>query len=271
MREYRQCLEDVLMLGRERDDRTGTGTISLFAPAAIRIDNSGDTLPIVTGKKILFDKIKDELQWFISGSTNVNDIRKRSQNIWRPWANDDGSLGPIYGQQFRDVGGQDPLRDVIKAIKANPFSRRHVLTLWNTAQIDQMNLPPCHGTVIQFCVTPELGSEESRLDMFMYQRSGDMFLGVPFNITSYALFQKLVANSVGIPAGRFTYQIGDAHIYLNHIEQVKEYLERETFPFPTVTLPDVGINITTLSDYDWDSIVLNDYQHGEFISAPVSV
>lgn len=276
-RTYLRTLRSVYDMGSNRPDRTGTGTISLDSVSMSFTNHELASFPILLSKKVLFNKVKDELAWFVSGSTNVNDLPERTQNIWRPWASEDGSLGPIYGEQLRGGNNKvDQLARVVKSLKEDPYSRRHVITLWNPNELEEMNLPPCHGTMIQFVVTGDV--EVPYLNMIMHQRSGDMFLGVPFNISSYALLHRLVAREVGIPSYRFTYTIGDAHIYLNHDSAVREQFSRidkleemflESPPVQLSIPPEFNLLFSTPEE--WDNIELIDYNPLPFISAPVSV
>ena len=265
MRQYLDLLQDVLQRGHRKDDRTGTGTLSLFG-AQMRFDMA-DGFPLVTTKKMFTRGIFEELLWFISGSTNANVLEDKNVNIWREWGDPmTRDLGPIYGKQWRDWEGadgshHDQLMQVIEQIKTNPDSRRLIVSAWKVDEIDRMALPPCH-CFYQFYVSG------GRLSLQLYQRSADMFLGVPFNIASYALLLHMVAQVTGAKPGEFVHTIGDAHIYLNHIEQVKTQLERDP-----LDLPDLWINpaITDIRDFTMDDIRLNNYVCHPALKGEVSV
>ena len=219
MRNYLNLLKDILENGEEREDRTGVGTISVFGRQA-RF-NLKDGLPAVTTKRLFFKGIIRELLWIISGNTNIAELEKHGVKIWSEWADEFGNLGPVYGHQLRAFGENhetnecvDQLAQVIESIKTNPNSRRHLITLWNPSAIPLMRLPPCHGVVIQFYVR-----NSGHLDCMMYQRSCDAFLGVPFNITSYAILTSMIAQVCGLKPGEFIHTYGDLHIYKNHIER----------------------------------------------------
>jgi thymidylate synthase len=271
MRAYLDQLREILEKGEKKEDRTGTGTISLFGMQAKYDLRQG--FPLVTTKKVLFDAVVRELLWFLRGSTNINDDLVQHTPIWNAWADADGELGPIYGYQWRSwprytedpATGQyrkehvDQLREVIDQIKTRPDSRRLIVSAWNVSDIPRMKLPPCHA-FFQFYVV------NGRLDLQLYQRSADMALGVPFNIASYALLLQMVAKECGLIPGVFTHTLGDAHIYLNHLDGIREQLKREPLPLPTVTIAD-----KPLLDLKFEDIKLVGYQHLPFIKFPVAV
>lgn len=246
-----------------REDRTGVGTLSKFGLFA-EYDISSE-FPLLTAKKMHWDSIVHELLWFISGSTNIKYLNDNGVRIWDAWADDEGELGPIYGSQWRkwrSYNGPvfDQLKITIDQIKTNPTSRRHLVSAWNVSDIHDMALPPCH-VMFQFYV------ECGRLSCSLYQRSGDMFLGVPFNIASYSLLTYMVAHVCDLRPWRFIHTIGDAHIYRDHLEQVEEYLAAKTFSLPT-------LKISGPKDIDalrYEHILLKDYQHGPTIKAQVAV
>jgi thymidylate synthase len=269
MRAYLDLLRTVLDKGERRTDRTGTGTLSLFG-AQTRYDLR-EGFPLVTTKKVLFPAVVRELLWFLRGSTNINDDLKQHTPIWDAWADEQGELGPIYGYQWRNWGGEGPIgapgstpgidqiQQVIDAIKTDPMSRRLIVSAWNVADVPRMRLPPCHA-FFQFYV------HERWLDCQLYQRSADLALGVPFNIASYALLMSMIAKECRLEPRHFVHTLGDAHIYLNHVEGVKTQLAREPLPPPRLVLADKK----TL-DMTFDDIRLDNYQHHPFIKFPVAV
>ncbi len=279
MRPYLDQLRKILENGEKKEDRTGTGTISLFGMQT-KYDLR-DGFPLVTTKKVLFDAVVRELLWFIRGSTNINDDLVQHTPIWNAWADPDGELGPIYGYQWRSwpryiaVPGSgeeddseavlyrresvDQLREVIAQIKKSPDSRRLIVSAWNVSDIPRMKLPPCHA-FFQFYVV------NGRLDLQLYQRSADMALGVPFNIASYALLLQMVAQECGLTPGVFTHTLGDAHIYLNHLDGIRTQLEREPLPLPVV-----HIGQKPFFELKFEDIKLEGYQHLPFIKFPVAV
>ena len=265
MRQYLDLLQTILTRGHRKEDRTGTGTLSLFG-AQMRFDMA-DGFPLVTTKKMFTRGIFEELLWFISGSTNARVLEDKNVNIWREWGDPvTRDLGPIYGKQWRDWVGadgshHDQLLEVIEQIKANPDSRRLIVSAWKVDEIDRMALPPCH-CFYQFYVCG------GRLSLQLYQRSADMFLGVPFNIASYALLLHMVAQVTGIVPGELVHTIGDAHIYLNHIEQVKTQLEREPLDLPDLWL---SSDITDIRDFTIDDIRVNNYVCHPALKGEVSV
>jgi thymidylate synthase len=259
MKPYLDLIRDILDHGERKDDRTGTGTLSIFG-AQVRYDLR-DGFPLLTTKKVLFSAVVRELLWFLRGSTNIHDGLAEHTPIWNAWADDNGDLGPIYGYQWRNWGGTgiDQIRRAIDLIKENPSSRRIIVSAWNVGDLDQMRLPPCHA-FFQFNVCG------GHLDLQLYQRSADMALGVPFNIASYALLLMMVANECGLTARHFVHTIGDAHVYLNHVEGLKEQLTREPLPLPRVTVADKPVDEVRFED-----IELHDYQHHPFIKFKVAV
>jgi len=259
MRPYLDLLAHVLEHGERRTDRTGTGTISIFG-AQSRYDLR-EGFPLVTTKKVLFPAVVRELLWFLRGSTNIHDDLHEHTPIWDAWADDKGELGPIYGYQWRNWGGQgiDQIQQAIDTIKKDPTSRRIIVSAWNVADIPKMKLPPCHA-FFQFYVNA------GALDCQLYQRSADLALGVPFNIASYALLMAMIAQECELTPRFFIHTLGDAHIYLNHVEGVKTQLAREPFPLPRLVLAPKK----TL-DMKFEDIRLDGYQHHPFIKFPVAV
>ena len=268
MRPYLDLVRDVLEHGERRTDRTGVGTLSVFG-AQTRYDLR-DGFPLVTTKKVLFPAVVRELLWFLRGSTNINDDLTQHTPILDAWADPDGELGPIYGYQWRHWGAQprgasapeggiDQIRDAIALIKKDPSSRRIIVSAWNVADIPKMKLPPCHA-LFQFYV------HNGHLDCQLYQRSADLALGVPFNIASYALLMSMIAQETGLQPRHFVHTLGDAHIYLNHVEGVKIQLSREPLPPPRLVLADKPTLEMTYED-----IQLEGYQHHPFIKFPVAV
>lgn len=256
---YEQLLDYTLSNGIYSPDRTGTGTYSVFGPQ-LRFDLT-QGFPMLTTKKLHFKSIVHELLWFIAGDTNVKYLQENGVKIWDAWANENGDLGPIYGAQFHRA---DQLNKTIEGLKNNPNSRRHVITLWNPEDLDKQALHCCHGTVIQFYV------RNGELSCSMYQRSADLFLGIPFNIASYALFTHMVAQVCGYKVKELVMTFGDAHIYSNHLEQVKEQLTRDPKKYP---LPQLELNslVTDLSQFKFEDIALWNYQSYPSIKAPVAV
>ena len=256
MRPYLDLLRHVLEAGERRTDRTGTGTISLFG-AQSRYDLR-QGFPLVTTKKVLFPAVVRELLWFLRGSTNIHDDLHQHTPIWDAWADAKGELGPIYGYQWRNWGG-DQITQAIETIKRDPTSRRIIVSAWNVADIPKMKLPPCHA-FFQFYVQNEW------LDCQLYQRSADLALGVPFNIASYALLMSMIAQECALKPRFFVHTLGDAHIYLNHVEGVKIQLEREPHPLPTLVMAHKPTLEMTFED-----ISLDGYLHHPFIKFPVAV
>jgi len=262
--EYHDLLSRILDEGVEKGDRTGTGTLSVFGHQ-MRFDLSAG-FPVVTTKKVHLRSVIAELIWFLKGSTNVGWLQERGVTIWDEWADEDGDLGPIYGYQWRswptpDGAHVDQIERVVTSIKANPDSRRHIVSAWNVADVDAMALPPCH-TLFQFYVA------DGRLSCQLYQRSADVFLGVPFNIASYALLTHMVAQVCDLGVGDFVHTLGDAHLYLNHIEQAKLQLEREPR-----SLPELALNPArkALDEFDVDDVEIHGYDPHPAIRAPIAV
>ncbi len=277
MQAYLDLLRRVLADGEVRKDRTGTGTLSLFGMQT-RYDLR-DGFPLVTTKKVVFESVKKELLWFLRGDTNIATL---GCGIWDAWAREDGELGPIYGHQWRRWGaskddpdgapGIDQIATIVEQIRRDPTSRRLIVSAWNVAELGDMALLPCH-TLFQFYVShdPATGAPK-RLDLQLYQRSADLAVGVPFNIASYALLLMMVAQSTGLVPGVFVHTIGDAHIYLNHVDGVRTQLERTPFALPTVRfLKTPDLSAPSLMDLTADDIVLEGYQHHPFIKFPIAV
>ena len=264
MRPYLDLLRQVLEHGERRTDRTGTGTLSLFG-AQTRYDLR-DGFPLVTTKKVLFPAVVRELLWFLRGSTNINDDLTQHTPIWDAWADEHGELGPIYGYQWRNWGGQhvDQISDAIATIKSNPMSRRIIVSAWNVADLPKMKLPPCHA-LFQLYVGME-DATPAWLDCQLYQRSADLALGVPFNIASYALLTAMIAQECELRPRHLVHTLGDTHIYLDHVEGVKQQLERAPYPLPRLVLADKPVLEMTFED-----IRLEGYQHHPFIKFPVAV
>ncbi|WP_296667973.1 thymidylate synthase [Demequina sp.] len=260
---YEDLLRDVLATGTPKSDRTGTGTLSVFG-RQLRYDLS-QGFPLLTTKRVHVRSIVGELLWFLRGDTNVRWLQERGITIWDEWADADGELGPVYGYQWRSWpapggGHVDQIANVIESIRTHPDSRRHIVSAWNPALIDEMALPPCHA-LFQFYVA------DGRLSCQLYQRSADLFLGVPFNIASYALLTHMIAAQTDLEVGDFVWTGGDCHIYSNHMEQVELQLSRDPFPYPTLALAPRE----SLLDYDIDDVVFENYQHHPGIKAPVAV
>lgn len=265
MKSYKDLLTSIYETGQNREDRTGVGTRSLFG--AFFKHNLWEGFPALTTKKIYFQGVKDELKWFISGSTNVYELPEKIQKWWKPFADEDGDLGPIYGNLWRNYPtncyGVDQLQSVINSLQNNPYSRRHIINTWHPGLIDQMALPPCHGNIIQFYV-----ANNNYLNCQVYQRSGDLFVGVPINIASYSLLTHIISNIVDMKPGQLSMCFGDLHIYNNHLTQVEEQLEREPTPLPKLELSQ---KINDIDSIDWDKIHLVDYNPQSAIKAPLNV
>ncbi|GAA3698735.1 thymidylate synthase [Zhihengliuella alba] len=261
---YEDLLRDVLANGTVKSDRTGTGTHSVFG-RQIRFDLT-ESFPLITTKRVHFKSVALELLWFLRGDSNVRWLQEQGVTIWDEWADADGELGPVYGVQWRswptpDGGHIDQIARVVEQIKSNPDSRRHIVSAWNVAEVEDMALPPCHA-LFQFYVA------DGRLSCQLYQRSADLFLGVPFNIASYALLTHLVAAQTGLEVGDFVWTGGDVHIYGNHLDQVRQQLEREPYPYPRLRLARVPDSIF---DYTLEDFEVLDYQHHPGIKAPIAV
>ena len=264
MKQYLQLLQRVLDEGVHKEDRTGTGTISVFGHQ-MRFRMS-DGFPLLTTKKLHLKSIIYELLWFLNGDTNVKYLQENGVRIWNEWADPDGSLGHIYGYQWRswpdyDGGHIDQIQEAVDTIKNNPDSRRIIVSSWNVADLSRMNLPPCH-TFFQFYVA------DGKLSLQLYQRSADIFLGVPFNIASYALLLKMMAQVTGLQEGDFVHTFGDAHIYNNHIEQARLQLTREPRPLPKMI---INPEVKNIFDFKYEDFTLQDYDPHPHIKAEVSV
>jgi thymidylate synthase len=267
MRQYLDLLDKVLREGVRKDDRTGVGTLSLFGHQ-MRFDLS-EGFPLVTTKRVHLKSVIHELLWFLQGDTNVKYLRDNGVTIWDEWANEDGDLGPIYGMQWRrwpdgdkDI---DQLAHVVEEIKRNPFSRRLIVSAWNPAQVDKMALPPCH-CLFQFHVAEIDGRK--RLSCQLYQRSADVFLGVPFNIASYALLTHMVAQVTDCVPGDFVHSFGDVHLYLNHVEQARLQLSREPKPLPRLKL---NPSVRALFAFKYEDLSVENYDSWPAIAAPIAV
>lgn len=264
MRQYLDLLRLVRERGTRKEDRTGTGTLSLFG-YQMRFDLA-EGFPLVTTKKVHLKSVIHELLWFVRGDTNVEYLQQNGVRIWNEWADENGDLGPIYGAQWRrwtdDQGREhDQLAEVIQQIKTTPDSRRMIVNAWNVGQLEQMHLPPCH-MFFQFYV------DRGRLSLQLYQRSADLFLGVPFNISSYALLLHMVAQVCGLEPGTLVHTLGDAHIYLNHLEQVDLQLTREPRSLPTIRL---NPEVRRIDDFRYEDFLLEGYDPYPLIKATVSV
>jgi len=264
MKQYHELMQHVLQNGIQKHDRTGTGTISVFG-YQMRF-NLLDGFPIVTTKKVHLRSIIHELIWFLKGETNISYLKENGVSIWDEWADENGELGPVYGSQWRswpkpDGGHIDQISQVIDQIKRNPDSRRLIVSAWNVAQIEHMALPPCHS-FFQFYVA------DGKLSCQLYQRSADIFLGVPFNIASYALLTLMVAQVCGLQAGDFVHTLGDAHLYNNHLDQTKLQLSRECRPLPVMKLnPD----IKNIFDFKFEDFELENYDPHPHIKGAVAI
>ena len=264
MKQYLDLMRHVMENGVRKEDRTGTGTISVFG-YQMRFDlNAG--FPAVTTKKLHFRSIIHELLWFLMGDSNIKYLHDNRVTIWDEWADENGDLGPVYGYQWRSwptAAGDhiDQISRLIARLQKNPDSRRHIVSAWNVADVDQMALPPCH-TMFQFYVA------DSKLSCQLYQRSADIFLGVPFNIASYALLTMMVAQVTGYQLGDFVHTFGDAHLYLNHLEQAKLQLSREPYPLPQMKLNPA---VSSIFDFTYDDFELVGYQSHPAIKAPIAV
>ena len=262
--QYLDLLEELLERGARKSDRTGTGTLSVFG-RQMRFPLE-DSFPLLTTKKLHLKSILYELLWFLRGDTNVRWLQERGVTIWDEWADENGELGPVYGHQWRHwrtpQGGEiDQIAGVIEGLRKKPESRRHIVSAWNPADVERMALPPCHA-LFQFYVA------EGRLSCQMYQRSADMFLGVPFNIASYALLTLMVAQVTDLELGEFVLTLGDAHLYLNHLEQAREQLKRAPRPFPGMRL---NPEVKDLAAFRFEDFTLEGYDPHPAIRAPIAV
>ena len=271
MKQYLDLLDRILREGVQKGDRTGTGTISIFGNQ-MRF-NLAEGFPLLTTKKLHLKSIIYELLWFLQGSTNVKYLQEHGVRIWNEWADENGELGPVYGHQWRswpdyDGGAIDQIKIILDQLKNNPNSRRMIVSAWNVAEVNKMALPPCH-TMFQFYVAPPQNEgEKPRLSLQLYQRSADTFLGVPFNIASYALLCMMVAQVCDMVPGDFIHTTGDTHLYLNHLEQARLQLTREPRPLPTMRInPDVK----SLFDFQYEDFTLENYNPWPHIKAEVSV
>jgi thymidylate synthase len=264
MKAYLDLLQDILEHGTEKGDRTGTGTISVFG-RQLRFDLS-QGFPLVTTKRIHLKSVVHELLWFLKGDTNISYLRENGVTIWDEWADENGELGPVYGSQWRtweapDGRKIDQIAALVEGIKKNPNSRRHLVSAWNVAEIDQMKLPPCHF-VFQFYVA------DGKLSCMLTMRSVDTFLGLPFNIASYALLTHMLAQQCDLEVGEFIWSGGDVHIYLNHLGQVKTQLAREPFPLPQLV---IKRKPESIFEYRFEDFEFVNYQYHPGIKAPVSI
>ncbi len=264
MRQYHDLMELVLKKGVEKRDRTGTGTLSIFGHQA-RYDLA-DGFPLMTTKKLFAKAIILELLWFLRGDTNVRWLQERGVTIWDEWADANGELGPVYGHQWRswpapDGSTIDQIANLVRDLKSNPDSRRLIVTAWNPADVPRMALPPCH-CLFQFYVA------NGRLSCQLYQRSADIFLGVPFNIASYALLTMMLAQVTGLVPGEFVHTLGDAHLYLNHLDQAREQLTRKPYPLPAMRL---NADVKNIFDFKYEDFKLENYQAHPTIKAEIAV
>lgn len=264
MRPYLELLEKILGEGNRKSDRTGTGTLSLFGYQMRFALSEG--FPCVTTKKLHMRSVIHELLWFLRGDTNIKYLKENGVRIWDEWADEDGNLGPVYGSQWRswptpDGGHIDQITKLVDEIRHNPDSRRLVVSAWNVADIENMALPPCH-CLFQFYVA------DGKLSCQLYQRSADVFLGVPFNIASYSLLTLMVAQVCGLQPGEFVHSFGDVHLYLNHERQAREQLKREPLALPTLRL---NSQVTELTDFAYDDFSLEGYESHPAIRAPIAV
>ena len=262
-RQYLDLLADILANGAQRGDRTGTGTLGVFG-RQMRFDLSRG-FPLLTTKKLHRKSIILELLWFLRGDTNVRWLQERGVSIWNEWADPEGELGPVYGKQWRSWAAPDgrvidQIAAVVKSLKTNPDSRRHIVSAWNPAEVEDMALPPCH-CLFQFFVA------DGKLSCQLYQRSADVFLGVPFNIASYALLTLMMAKVCGLQPGEFVHTLGDAHLYLNHLDQAQLQLTREPMPLPVMHVADKD----DLFAFDYEDFKLEGYQAHPSIAAPIAV
>ncbi len=264
MRQYLDLMKEVLEKGTSKTDRTGTGTLSVFG-RQLRFDLA-EGFPLVTTKKLHLRSIIHELLWFLKGDTNIKYLKDNGVSIWDEWADENGDLGPVYGSQWRswpapDGRHIDQITNVINQIKSKPDSRRHIVSAWNPAEVDNMALPPCHA-LFQFYVA------DGKLSCQLYQRSADYFLGVPFNIASYALLTHLFAQQCDLEPGEFVWTGGDVHLYSNHIDQVKLQLSRDTFPLPQLN---IKRKPNSIFEYEFQDVEILNYQSHPSIKAPIAV
>ena len=265
MKKYLKFANHVLEHGNDRTDRTGIGTKSIFG-YQMRF-NLNDGFPLLTTKKMHLKSIIYELLWFLRGDTNIKFLNEHGISIWNEWANVNGDLGPVYGAQWRSWPKSnnetiDQITNIIKQLKNNPYSRRHIVSAWNVSELDQMALPPCH-LLFQFYI-----DNNNKLSCQLYQRSADVFLGVPFNIASYALLTMMTAQVCNLKLGEFIHTFGDAHIYHNHIEQIKEQITRTPYNLPTIIINE---NITNIFDFQYSDFKINNYTCHPKIIAPIAI
>lgn len=271
MKQYHDLLQHILKNGTPKTDRTGTGTLSVFG-YQMRF-NMKDGFPLVTTKKVHMKSVIHELLWFIKGDTNINYLNKNGVNIWNEWADENGDLGPVYGKQWRswatpDGQNIDQLSEVIKQLKETPDSRRIMISAWNVGELSQMALMPCHALFQFYVAPPAEGETRGKLSCQLYQRSADVFLGVPFNIASYALLMMIVAQVCDLEPHEFIWTGGDTHIYNNHFEQVNRQLEREPRQLPRVLL---NKKVTSMEDFTYEDFELTGYRPYPGIKAPVAI
>lgn len=257
--KYLDLVNRVINEGIASEDRTGTGTMSVFG-AQVRFDLTKG-FPLLTTKKMITRSIIHELLWFLKGETNIQYLKDNNVKIWDAWADENGELGPVYGKQWRDCNGIDQIKQVIESIKTNPYSRRHIVNSWNVSDVEKMALPPCH-TFFQFYV------RDRHLSLQLYQRSGDLFLGVPFNIASYSLLLSMVAQVTNLIPYEFIHTFGDVHIYNNHLKQVITQILRDPYDPPKLVL---NPEITDIFDFTFDDIKIENYKCHPRIKAPISV
>jgi len=287
MKQYKELLQYILNYGIERKDRTGVGTIGVFGYQT-RF-NLGEGFPLLTTKKMHLKSIIYELLWMLKGETNIKYLNDNGVTIWNEWADSTGELGPVYGKQWRkwsafehSKAGHDgyewhsefyghyaidQIANVVESIKKDPFSRRHIVSAWNVADVSKMKLPPCH-LLFQFHVEPDVDGKPEKLNCQLYQRSADAFLGVPFNIASYALLTMMVAQVTGLSPGTFVHTFGDLHIYSNHYKQVDEQLKREPKLLPTMS---INPNVRNIDDFVYEDFFLKGYDSWPTIKAPIAV
>lgn len=264
MQQYLDLMRHIREHGAYKEDRTGTGTYSVFGHQ-MRFDLQKG-FPLITTKKVHLKSVIYELLWFLQGSTNIRYLKEHGVSIWDEWADEEGELGPVYGHQWRSwptpEGGQiDQISEVIEQIRTNPDSRRLIVSAWNVSEVRKMALPPCHS-LFQFYVN------NGQLSCQLYQRSADVFLGVPFNIASYALLTMMVAQVCGLKPGEFVHTLGDAHLYSNHLQQADQQLSRQPFALPTI---EINPNVTSIFEFDFLDFTLQDYIHHPHIKAAVAV
>ncbi len=264
MKQYLDLMQKVLTEGQKKSDRTGTGTLSIFGHQ-MKFDLT-EGFPLVTTKKVHLKSIIHELIWFLQGSTNISYLKENGVSIWDEWADENGDLGPVYGAQWRswpdgNNGSIDQIQNLINSINQNPDSRRHIVSAWNPAEVDNMALPPCHS-LFQFYVA------NGELSCQLYQRSADIFLGVPFNIASYALLTHMVAQVCNLKVGEFVHTLGDAHLYTNHLDQAKLQLSRDTKNLPVLK---INPEIKNLFDFKFEDFEILNYESHPSISAPIAV